>query len=220
MPMTKSPTFARFVARDHPADKLCENEESPRGQPRLPLDREYPGVDEESSAVVGAHEQLARNGSKMHPGTLLPLGQLTGDRRLEFDADDERRGDQRVGRMSGAWWPDRRTRTHTRPDTGAREWLPRGSDLSDIVVRVTRMTATEAARSFSELLNRVAAGEEIEVTRSGAPVAVIAPARGRTLSAEQFRRLLAEAPAVDPGFADDVRALRAELPVPADPWSS
>jgi prevent-host-death family protein len=82
------------------------------------------------------------------------------------------------------------------------------------------MTATEAARSFSELLNRVAAGEEIEVTRSGAPVAVIAPARGRTLSAEQFRRLLAEAPAVDPGFADDVRALRAELPVPADPWSS
>ena len=39
-----------------------------------------------------------------------------------------------------------------------------------------RMTATEASRSFSELLNRVQAGEEIEVTRNGAPVAVIAPA--------------------------------------------
>lgn len=35
------------------------------------------------------------------------------------------------------------------------------------------MTATDAARCFSEVLNRVAAGEEIEVTRSEAPVAVI-----------------------------------------------
>jgi prevent-host-death family protein len=82
------------------------------------------------------------------------------------------------------------------------------------------MTATEAARSFSEVLNRVAAGEEIEVTRSGAAVAVIAPARGRTLSAERFRRLLAEAPAPDARFADDVRALRQALPAPADPWRS
>ena len=39
---------------------------------------------------------------------------------------------------------------------------------------MTRMTATEAARSFSEVLNRVASGEVVEVTRSGAPVAVIA----------------------------------------------
>lgn len=31
------------------------------------------------------------------------------------------------------------------------------------------MTATEAARSFSDVLNRVASGEVVEVTRSGAP---------------------------------------------------
>jgi prevent-host-death family protein len=82
------------------------------------------------------------------------------------------------------------------------------------------MTATEAARSFSDVLNRVAAGEEIEVTRSGASVAVITPPRARTLSAERFRRLLASAPTPDADFADDVRALRDALPGPRDPWVS
>jgi prevent-host-death family protein len=82
------------------------------------------------------------------------------------------------------------------------------------------MTATEAARSFSEVLNRVAAGEEIEVTRSGTAVAVIAPPRTRVLSAERFRSLIAAAPSPDPDFATDVRALRDALPMPDDPWPS
>jgi prevent-host-death family protein len=85
---------------------------------------------------------------------------------------------------------------------------------------MTRMTATEAARTFSDVLNRVAAGEEIEVTRSGAAVAVIAPVRTRTLSAERFRRLLEDAPPPDAGFAADVRAAHEALPVPRDPWPS
>jgi prevent-host-death family protein len=82
------------------------------------------------------------------------------------------------------------------------------------------MTATEAARSFSEVLNRVAAGEEIEVMRNGAPVAVIAPPRARTISADRFRSLLADAPSPDAEFADEVRALRKALPAPGDPWAS
>ena len=41
------------------------------------------------------------------------------------------------------------------------------------------MTATEAARGFSHVLTRVARGEEVEVTRSGAPVAVIVPPKAR-----------------------------------------
>ncbi len=85
---------------------------------------------------------------------------------------------------------------------------------------MTRMTATEAARSFSDVLNRVAAGEEIEVTRSGTAVAVIAPPRVRVLSAERFRSLLAAAPAPDAEFAADVRAARDALPEPGDPWPS
>jgi antitoxin (DNA-binding transcriptional repressor) of toxin-antitoxin stability system len=82
------------------------------------------------------------------------------------------------------------------------------------------MTATEAARAFSEVLNRVAAGEEVEVTRSGAPVAIIGPPKARLMSAERFRSLLASAPAPDDDFADDVRAARAAIGPPSDPWPS
>jgi prevent-host-death family protein len=82
------------------------------------------------------------------------------------------------------------------------------------------MTATAAARSFSELLNRVAGGEEIEVTRSGAAVAVIAPPKSRLISAERFRELIASAPPPDPGFADEIRAARASVGPPEDAWPS
>jgi antitoxin (DNA-binding transcriptional repressor) of toxin-antitoxin stability system len=82
------------------------------------------------------------------------------------------------------------------------------------------MTATEAARSFSDVLNRVAAGEEVEVTRSGAPVAVIGPPKARMISAERFRELMSSAPSVDADFADDVRAARESAGPPRDPWPS
>ena len=85
---------------------------------------------------------------------------------------------------------------------------------------MTRMTATDAARSFSELLNRVAAGEEIEVTRSGAAVAVIAPPKSRLISAARFRELMATAPPPDPGFLDDVRTARQAVGPPESPWPS
>jgi prevent-host-death family protein len=83
---------------------------------------------------------------------------------------------------------------------------------------MARMTATEAARSFSELLNRVAAGEEIQVTRSGAEVAVISPPKSRLMSAERFRELIATAPLPDERFLDDVRAARDSIVAPEDAW--
>lgn len=83
-----------------------------------------------------------------------------------------------------------------------------------------RVTATEAARSFSELLNRVAAGEEIEVTRSGAPVAVVGPPKVRTVSSAHFRELLAGAPRVDEDFATDLAAVRKSAGSPREPWPS
>lgn len=82
------------------------------------------------------------------------------------------------------------------------------------------MTATEVARNFSAVLSRVAAGEEVEVVRNGAPVAVIAPPKLRLVSAERFRDLLASAPQVDDSFAEDLRAIRAELEAPEDAWQS
>lgn len=80
------------------------------------------------------------------------------------------------------------------------------------------MTATEAARTFSDVLNRVASGEVVEVTRSGAPVAVIGPPRARLISAERFRALLASAPAPDDALAGELRAARDGLDPPGDPW--
>lgn len=85
---------------------------------------------------------------------------------------------------------------------------------------MARLSATEAARRFSEVLNRVAAGEEIEITRAGAPVAVIAPPRVRLMAAARFRELLAAAPPVDDDFAADMRAIRREAGPPENPWPS
>lgn len=86
---------------------------------------------------------------------------------------------------------------------------------------MSRITATEAARNFSDVLNRVAAGEEFEVVRNDAPVAVIGPPRARFLSRERFRELLAAAPSPDGGFAEDLRTVRKEAgPPPGDAWPS
>lgn len=86
---------------------------------------------------------------------------------------------------------------------------------------MVRLTATEVARSFSDVLNRIAQGEEIEVTRAGAPVAVITPPRVRLVSAARVRELLATAPPVDEGFAEDVRRIRREAgTAPESPWPS
>lgn len=83
------------------------------------------------------------------------------------------------------------------------------------------MTATEAGRSFSDVLTRVAAGEEVEVTRSGASVAVIGPPRARSVSAARFRDLIASAPRIDEDFADDLREVRDSAGPPrAEPWPS
>jgi prevent-host-death family protein len=85
---------------------------------------------------------------------------------------------------------------------------------------MARMTATDAARSFSDVLNRVAAGEEIEVTRSGAPVAVIAPPKAQLISAARFRELIASAPQPDEDFATDVRSARDSVGPADSPWPS
>ena len=85
---------------------------------------------------------------------------------------------------------------------------------------MARLSATDAARSFSDLLNRVLDGEEIEITRAGAPVAVIGPPRARFLSAERFHALIASAPPIDDDFARDLTEIRRAVAAPDDPWPS
>ena len=62
-----------------------------------------------------------------------------------------------------------------------------------------RLTATEVARSFSDVLNRVHyRNEVIEVERGGAPVCEIRPAYGHsTFTGTDFATLLRQLP--DPG---------------------
>jgi prevent-host-death family protein len=85
---------------------------------------------------------------------------------------------------------------------------------------MTRMTATEAARNFSEVLNRVGSGDEIEITRSGAPVAVISRPAIRMQPPERLAELLAAGPAVDDRFAEDLVKIRRAAGPPRDPWPS
>ncbi|MER3409371.1 MAG: hypothetical protein C4305_02090 [Thermoleophilia bacterium] len=85
---------------------------------------------------------------------------------------------------------------------------------------MARLAATEVSRNFSAVLNRVAAGEEIEVIRNGAPIAAIRPARGKLLSAQRFRQLFASAPPVDARLAADLWTIWVEAESAGSSWPS
>lgn len=85
---------------------------------------------------------------------------------------------------------------------------------------MTTLTATEVARNFSDVLNRVVAGEEIEIVRNGSPIAVLSAPRARTLPASRLGTLLQSLPPVDEDFAEDLRRIRRESGYSEDPWQS
>jgi antitoxin (DNA-binding transcriptional repressor) of toxin-antitoxin stability system len=86
---------------------------------------------------------------------------------------------------------------------------------------MTRLSATEVAREFSAVVNRIDAGEEIEVVRNGVPVVEMRPARaGRLISPARWRELMASAPSPDEDFARDVEAARKDIGPPSDAWPS
>ncbi|HMJ01590.1 MAG TPA: type II toxin-antitoxin system prevent-host-death family antitoxin [Conexibacter sp.] len=86
---------------------------------------------------------------------------------------------------------------------------------------MVRLTATEVARSFSRVMSRVSAGEEIEIVRNGAPIAELRPARARpTVSTERWRNMIETAPPIDDDFARDVEQGRAAFGPPSGAWPS
>lgn len=85
---------------------------------------------------------------------------------------------------------------------------------------MTEITATEASRNFSDLLNRVSSGERFEITRSGVPVATIEASAAVFVSAEHFHAILASAPRVDDDFVDDLKAIRREAGPEDSRWPS
>jgi len=84
-----------------------------------------------------------------------------------------------------------------------------------------RMSATEVARNFSAVVNRVNAGEEIEVMRNGTPVVELhPPSKPRRLKGDAWRRFVANLPTVDEDFARDVEEARRKLGYPKPAWPS
>jgi antitoxin (DNA-binding transcriptional repressor) of toxin-antitoxin stability system len=85
----------------------------------------------------------------------------------------------------------------------------------------TRVTATEAARKFSEILNRVAyKGESFVVERGGRPVCEIAPAvNGKRFTGADFLELIENAPRPDDQYFKDVEEIikNRQLVAPS-PW--
>ena len=81
------------------------------------------------------------------------------------------------------------------------------------------MSATEVARNFSSVINRVGAGEEIEIVRNDAPVAVLGqPSRARRIKGEAWRSFIAGLPVVDEDFARDVQEARRSVGPPVGKW--
>jgi prevent-host-death family protein len=80
------------------------------------------------------------------------------------------------------------------------------------------MTATEASRRFSDLLDAIERGETVTITRGHHPVAEIRPARRRT--GADLRAQLAGVPPPDDRFVEDIAAALALLtPEERDPWA-
>lgn len=80
------------------------------------------------------------------------------------------------------------------------------------------ISATEASRRFSDLLDAIEAGETVTVTRGNRPVAEVRPARRRT--GRDLRAALAEVPPPDDRFAADIDDAIGHLSTDeADPWA-
>jgi prevent-host-death family protein len=83
---------------------------------------------------------------------------------------------------------------------------------------VRTITATEASRKFSDLLDAIERGESVTVTRGNRPVAEIRPARRRT--GRDLRAALSETTPPDERFAADIAgALSLVTTDRTDPWA-
>jgi antitoxin (DNA-binding transcriptional repressor) of toxin-antitoxin stability system len=92
----------------------------------------------------------------------------------------------------------------------------------DLIIRydedMRTMTATEASRNFSDLLDAIERGETVTITRGHHAVAEIRPARRRT--GADLRAAIEHIPPPDERFVDDIaHALALISPEGNDPWA-
>lgn len=86
-----------------------------------------------------------------------------------------------------------------------------------------RISATDAARGFSDLMNRVRyRGECFIIERGGAPIGELRPAAPARFTGSELVAVMRSLPEVDPGFGEAVEAAaRSQAQVPEPPsWDS
>lgn len=82
------------------------------------------------------------------------------------------------------------------------------------------ISATQAVRQFSDLLNRVRyRGEEFVIERGGEPVCEIVPARPVTRTVADLVRALRSIPKPDDEYWDTLEDItKHQQPLPPSPW--
>ncbi|PYQ23682.1 MAG: hypothetical protein DMF79_03305 [Acidobacteria bacterium] len=107
---------------------------------------------------------------------------------------------------------------------GKRTKTSRARPRVQTVARRPRRTvlATQAARRFSELLNRVQyRRESFVVERGGLPVCEVSPVGPTHFTLGELASLFSSRPAVDEAYLRDVEtAVRSQPPLPSSPWES
>ena len=109
------------------------------------------------------------------------------------------------------------------PLPAGRCWHGQQSTISiDLIIRYSMrmrtMTATEASRNFSDLLDAIERGETVTITRGHHAVAEIMPARRRTGAG--LRAALERIPPPDDRFAADIAVALALIASEGeDPWA-
>jgi prevent-host-death family protein len=85
----------------------------------------------------------------------------------------------------------------------------------------TKVSATEAARKLSDLLNRVRyRGETFTIVRAGEEVCHMVPTVQRGMTLRRLREALASVPGTDDEFQADLARIRAEQPPAESSWPS
>jgi prevent-host-death family protein len=79
------------------------------------------------------------------------------------------------------------------------------------------ITATEASRGFSELLDAVELGETVVITRGNRALAQIAPAPSRT--GRDLRAALSAVTRLDDDLESDISSATSLLTEEDDPWA-
>lgn len=88
------------------------------------------------------------------------------------------------------------------------------------IIMERRISATEAARSFSELLNRVRyRGEEFVIERGGEPVCRLVPARRLVRTVAELVGVLRSMPKPDPAYWETLEEIiRRQPALPKSAW--